>query len=64
MKRETMQRQFALVFALVVIAVLALTTVVIAADNNIGTWKLNLAKSNYSRGPGQALSITSVYERQ
>src|SRR4029450_9109888 len=46
-----MQRQFALVFALVVISVLALTTVVIAADNNIGTWKLNLAKSKYSPGP-------------
>ena len=46
-----MQRQFALVFALVVIAVLALTTVVIAADNNVGTWKLNLAKSKYSPGP-------------
>jgi hypothetical protein len=31
--------------------VLALTAVVIAADNNVGTWKLNLAKSKYSPGP-------------
>ena len=46
-----MQRRFALVFALVVISVMALTTVVIAADNNVGTWQLNLAKSNYSPGP-------------
>ena len=46
-----MQRRFALVFALVVISVMALTTVVIAADNNVGTWKLNLAKSKYSPGP-------------
>jgi hypothetical protein len=46
-----MQRQFAFVFALVVISLVALTTVVIAADNNVGTWKLNLAKSKYSPGP-------------
>jgi hypothetical protein len=29
----------------------ALTAVVFAADNNVGTWKLNLAKSKYSPGP-------------
>ena len=46
-----MQRRFALVFALVVISVMALTTVAIAADKNVGTWKLNLAKSKYSPGP-------------
>jgi hypothetical protein len=46
-----MKRRFAFVFALVVISVMALTTVVIAADNNVGTWKLNLAKSKYSPGP-------------
>jgi len=39
------------VFALVLISVLALTAVVFAADNNVGTWKLNLAKSKYSPGP-------------
>src|SRR5262249_31501895 len=41
----------AFVFALVLISVLALTAVVFAADNNVGTWKLNLAKSKYSPGP-------------
>src|SRR5436190_13478815 len=46
-----MQRQFAFVFALVVISLVALTTVVIAADNNVGTWKLNMAKSKFSPGP-------------
>jgi hypothetical protein len=46
-----MQRRLALVFALLVISVVTLTTVVIAADNNVGTWKLNLAKSKYSPGP-------------
>jgi hypothetical protein len=37
--------------ALVVMSVLVFTAVVIAADTNLGTWKLNLAKSNYSPGP-------------
>ncbi len=31
--------------------VLALGAVTMAADSNIGTWKLNLAKSKYSPGP-------------
>jgi len=47
-------------FALVLMSVLALTAVVIAADNNVGTWKLNLAKSTYSPGPApksQTLTI-------
>lgn len=46
-----MQRQSAFVFALVLISVLALTAVVIAADNNVGTWKLDVAKSKYSPSP-------------
>jgi hypothetical protein len=46
-----MKRQFASMFALVLIAVLALSAVVIAADNNVGTWKLNLTKSKFSPGP-------------
>jgi len=46
-----MQRRSAFVFALVLISALALTAVVFAADNNVGTWKLNLAKSKYSPGP-------------
>ena len=37
--------------ALVAISVLALCGTAIGADNNIGTWKLNLAKSTHSPGP-------------
>jgi hypothetical protein len=33
------------------ILVLALGGVTMAADSNVGTWKLNLAKSKYSPGP-------------
>src|SRR5256885_14175104 len=46
-----MQRKSVFMFALVLISVLAFTAVVIARDNNVGTWKLNLAKSKYSPGP-------------
>lgn len=38
-------------FAFVLISVLALSVVAFGADNNIGTWKLNLAKSKFSPGP-------------
>jgi hypothetical protein len=37
--------------ALVVMSVLVFTAVVIAADNNVGTWQLNVGKSSYSPGP-------------
>jgi len=46
-----MKRTAASMCALMVISVLLFTAVVIAADNNVGTWQLNLAKSNYSPGP-------------
>ena len=46
-----MKRTTAYLCALVVVSVLVSTAVVIAADNNVGTWQLNLAKSNYSPGP-------------
>jgi len=77
-----MQRQSAFLCALVLISMLALPAVVIAADNNVGTWKLNLAKSTYGPGlapksqktrtvtqtgtnaQGQALNVTSVYDKQ
>ena len=36
--------------ALAVIAVLVVTAVVSAEDNNVGTWKLNTAKSKYKTG--------------
>ena len=37
--------------ALVGLSVLVFTAIVMAADNNVGTWQLNLAKSSYSPGP-------------
>jgi hypothetical protein len=37
--------------ALVVLFVPALSRVTFGEDNNVGTWKLNLAKSKYSPGP-------------
>ncbi|MET0212575.1 MAG: hypothetical protein ABW292_06215 [Vicinamibacterales bacterium] len=46
-----MKRTTASLCALVVVSVLVSTAVVIAVDNNVGTWQLNLAKSNYSPGP-------------
>jgi hypothetical protein len=46
-----MKRTAASMCALVVMSVLVFTAVLIAADNNLGTWKLNLAKSTYSPGP-------------
>ena len=45
-----MQKKCVLVL-LVVIAAVAMTMTAFAADSNIGTWKLNLAKSKYSPGP-------------
>jgi hypothetical protein len=46
-----MKRTAACTCALVMVSVLVFTAVAIAADNNVGTWQLNLAKSNYSPGP-------------
>jgi hypothetical protein len=46
-----MKRTAASLCALVVVSVLVFTAGVMAADNNVGTWQLNLAKSNYSPGP-------------
>jgi hypothetical protein len=37
--------------ALVLAAVFAVGTATMAADTNVGTWKLNLAKSKYDPGP-------------
>jgi hypothetical protein len=37
--------------ALVALSILVLSRVSFGEDNNVGTWKLNLAKSKYSPGP-------------
>ena len=46
-----MKRNQSTTVALIAFAVLLLTTPAVAADNNIGTWKLNLAKTTHSPGP-------------
>ena len=45
------------------LAVLAITAVtVLGADNSIGTWKVNVAKSEYTPAPFPLKSLTSVRE--
>jgi len=46
-----MARRFCSVFAVAVVSVLVFGVAVMAADSNIGMWKLNLAKSKFSPGP-------------
>ena len=53
-------RKAFLVLLVVVSVVMASTTVVLAADNWIGTWKLNVAKSKYSPGPAPKSSMLKV----
>ncbi len=38
-------------FLFAVISILTFSVVAFGADNNVGTWKLNLAKSKFSPGP-------------
>ena len=46
-----------------VLAVLAITSVAaLGADNSIGTWKVNVAKSKYTPAPFPVKSLTSVRE--
>jgi hypothetical protein len=47
-------------FACVLAAVLADTVVAQAADPQVGTWKLNLAKSKYSPGPLPKSATTKI----
>jgi hypothetical protein len=45
------------------LVVLAITTMAaLGADNSIGTWKLNIAKSKYTPAPIPLKSLTSVRE--
>ena len=44
-------RTFALLAITVAVSVLVLGSIAQAADNQAGTWKLNVAKSKYSPGP-------------
>jgi hypothetical protein len=55
-----MARRFGSALAVAVVSVLVLGVTVMAADSNIGTWKLNPAKSKYDPGPApksQTLTI-------
>ena len=44
-------RRLALLAITVAVSVLVLGSIAQAADNQVGTWKLNVAKSKYSPGP-------------
>jgi hypothetical protein len=44
----------------VILAVLALTVIASGADSNVGTWKLNLAKSTYSPGPAPKSATLTI----
>ena len=46
-----MRKNSRILFACVLVFVLALNIAALGADNNIGNWKLNLAKSKFSPGP-------------
>ena len=46
-----MNRRTLMTMALLGMAILAASSQVALAQTNLGTWKLNLAKSNYSPGP-------------
>jgi hypothetical protein len=43
-------------------AALAMSAALCAADNTLGTWKLNLEKSKYDPGPPPVKSVTLVRE--
>ena len=46
-----MARRFSTAFAAALVSVFVLGITVLAADSNIGTWKMNVAKSKFSPGP-------------
>jgi hypothetical protein len=46
-----MTRRFYSAFAVAVASMLVVGVAVMAADSNVGTWKLNLAKSTFDPGP-------------
>jgi hypothetical protein len=56
---EVMRRQ-SIAIAGMIILTLALATVAMAADPFVGTWKLNVAKSQFSPGPPPKSMITTI----
>jgi len=58
-----MQRRYTVLLAISVFLVMVFTAVTIAADNNVGTWKMDTAKSKFSPGPApksQTLKIATM----
>src|SRR5262245_3828645 len=53
-------RTLALLALTVAVSALVLGGIAQAADNQVGTWKLNVAKSKYSPGPAPKESTTTV----
>ena len=53
-------RKHILVLMIAMVFVMALATVALAADPNVGTWKLNVAKSRLPNPPGMKSSIVTV----
>jgi hypothetical protein len=51
MEMKMMKRRSRFLPVFVALVVLAFSAATMAADSNVGTWKLNLAKSKYSPGP-------------
>ncbi len=55
-----MRNRLLLTSTVVLVAVLALTVIAWGADSNVGTWKLNLAKSTYSPGPAPKSATLTI----
>jgi hypothetical protein len=53
-------RTFTLLAITVAVSVLVLGSIAQAADNQVGTWKLNVAKSKYSPGPAPKEGILTI----
>jgi hypothetical protein len=53
-------RTFMLLAITVAVSVLILGSIAQAADNQVGTWKLNVAKSKYSPGPAPKEGILTI----
>jgi hypothetical protein len=55
-----MRNRLFLTSTVVLVAVLALTIIAWGADSNVGTWKLNLAKSTFSPGPAPKSATLTI----
>jgi hypothetical protein len=61
MRRKIMQpKSMRLYITILAVAVLVMTVMASAADTEVGTWKLNPAKSKYDPGPGPKSSTVKI----